>query len=259
GDTSWDLQKQQQEDPDIKTAMGWVVNDNRPANKELASGSYCLKSLWNQFDSLAIDDGILVRRWINNDTKEIVKQAIVPSKCRRDVLKCAHNIKASGHLGIRKTLAKIKRKFYWSGIRNDVQRLEVAHEMVRQNTCASIQRQKQIHDRNISYETFFVGDQVYVYFPVKKVGTSSKFTSFWKGPYTVLRKMSVVLYEINCGRKGKGQVIHCDRIRKSKSQALDRENDNVEEHNEVKDDQMVESDNIDDEHDVDLNTDDSFD
>ncbi|WAQ93779.1 hypothetical protein MAR_006250, partial [Mya arenaria] len=200
GDTSWDLQKQQQEDPDIKTAMGWVVNDNRPANKEIASGSYCLKSLWNQFDSLAIDDGILLK-----------------------------------------------------------ERLEVAHEMVRQNTGASIQRQKQIHDRNISYETFSVGDQVYVYFPVKKVGTSSKFTSFWKGPYTVLTKMSVVLYEINCGRKGKGQVIHCDRIRKSKSQALDRENDNVEVHNEVRNDQMVESDNIDDEHDVDLNTDDSFD
>lgn len=63
------------------------------------------------------------------------------------------------------------------------EKIEGAHTLVRQNTSRSMQRQKRIRDRRTSYETFKIGDQVLVYFPIKKVGTSSKFTSFWRGPF----------------------------------------------------------------------------
>ena len=58
-------------------------------------------------------------------------------------------------------------------------RIESAHALVREYTQQAMHRQKQIHDMRMSYETFTIGDQVFVYFPVKKIGTSSKFTSFW--------------------------------------------------------------------------------
>ena len=100
------------------------------------------------------------------------------------------------------------------------ERLEEAHKMVRKNTDCSMKRQKKYHDVKNSWEQFDVGQHVYVFFPVKKVGTSGKFTSYWKGPFQVVGKMSDVLYSIDCGRNGSNQVIHCDRIRSCPQQVL---------------------------------------
>ncbi len=36
------------------------------------------------------------------------------------ILKYSHDIKASGHLGIKKTLSKIRQGYYWPGLQNDV-------------------------------------------------------------------------------------------------------------------------------------------
>ena len=104
--------------------------------------------------------------------------------------------------------------------------LEMAHAKIRQNISDNMKRQKRYHDENLSFETFEAGDKVYVYFPVKKVGCSSKLTSYWRGPYQVLDKLSDSLYKVNCGREGQVQVIHCDRLRKVKQQVLARE-DNI--------------------------------
>lgn len=57
-------------------------------------------------------------------------------------------------------------------------RLEEAHSIVRENTKQAMCRQKTYHDRKLSFEKFSLGDIVFVYFPVKKVGRSAKLTSF---------------------------------------------------------------------------------
>ena len=104
--------------------------------------------------------------------------------------------------------------------------LEMTHAKVRQNISDNMKRQKRYHDENLSFETFEARDKVYVYFPVKKVGCSSKLTSYWRGPFQVFDKLSDSLYKVNCGREGQVQVIHCDRLRKAKQQVLARE-DNI--------------------------------
>ncbi|CAG2243405.1 unnamed protein product [Mytilus edulis] len=103
------------------------------------------------------------------------------------------------------------------------ERIEDAHTFVRGHIKQAILRQKTYHDKKLSWRKFEKGDEVYIFFPQKKIGCSSKLTSFWRGPFTILRKMSDVLYEINCGRSGKPQVIHCDRIKKKISQMLREE------------------------------------
>ena len=100
------------------------------------------------------------------------------------------------------------------------EKLETAHRFVRENTGRNMHRQKRYHDENLSYETFEVGDKVYVFFAVKKVGCSPKFTLYWRGPFEIKGKLSASLYKVNCGRQGITQVIHCDRIRKAKKQTL---------------------------------------
>ena len=99
-------------------------------------------------------------------------------------------------------------------------RIESAHNIVRQNTQQSMHREKHIRDSRTTYETFNIGDQVFVYFPVKKIGTSAKPTPFWRGPYQITGKLSEILYKVNCGRNRADQVIHRDRMKSCRQQIL---------------------------------------
>ena len=100
------------------------------------------------------------------------------------------------------------------------ERLERAHAFVRKNSDKSIRRQKHCHDMRMSYQTFEKGDKVYVFFPQRRIGCSSKLTSFWRGPFEVMEKLSEVLYKVDCGRNGKEQIIHCDRMKACREQRL---------------------------------------
>lgn len=430
-----DLKTAQEQDKDISKIKVWIVSNQKPERKETEGESYFVKSLVSQWERLKIEEGMLLRRWDVLGTDEVRWQGIIPLSNRRLVLKFSHDIKASGHLGIRKTLSKIRQNYYWPGLQNDVkayingcefcarrkdplktkrapmeitksgfpmeriaidilgllpitergnryilvigdyftkwteshampnmeastvatilveqvisrfgipnsvhsdqgkqfesrlfsemckllqitktrttpyhpksdgmierfnktlvamlsafvnqnhtdwdehlqyvmmayrstehettgltpnmcmlgrettcpldlmfempqairkipsnewvwklqEKLESAHTFVRNNIDKGMKRQKRYHDGCLSYETLEVGDKVYVYFAVKKIGCSPKFTQYWRGPYEVIGKLSNYLYKVNCGRRGTLQVIHCDRLRKAKSQML---------------------------------------
>ena len=105
------------------------------------------------------------------------------------------------------------------------ERMENAHTLVRQNTQNSMMRQKRYHDLKLFWQSFEPGEEVYVYFPVRKSGCSAKFTSFWRGPFKVIRKCSDVTYEVKCGPRGKPQIIHVDRMKKCVNQKLHGESD----------------------------------
>ena len=115
-----DIKCLQEEDSDISLVKTWVKAEHRPEYKEIAEGSYFLKSLWNQWPRLQLEEDILVRKWEVVGTDIILWQAIVPLKKRRLVLEYSHDIKASGHLGVKKTLSKVRQRYYWPGLQNDV-------------------------------------------------------------------------------------------------------------------------------------------
>ena len=434
------LLKAQQSDRDIQVVKGWVENEIRPSYDEIKKEGFVVKSLWGQWKNLIIEDGLLSRKLKSSDSNIEQLQALVPQSHRRKVLFYCHDIRSSGHLGIKKTLSKIRQKYYWPGLRNDVrsyiagcdpcwkrkrlaqknrspmqvvrsgvpmeriatdilgelpetengnkyilvvsdyftkwteafpmrnmeaetvasiiveeviarfgvpqvihsdqgkqyesrlfqemckvlhitktrttayhpqsdgmverfngtletmlsayvqenhrdwdkhlpyvmmayrasehettgfspnmlmlgretstpldliyempssikqipsnmwvwelkERLEIAHSMVRKHSENAILRQKTYHDHKMSWQQFKPTDLVYVYFPQKKVGCTPKFTSFWRGPFQITRKLSEVLYEVNCGRDGQRQIIHCDRLRRKIVQNLSGEND----------------------------------
>ncbi|MEW8547865.1 MAG: hypothetical protein AB2693_30530, partial [Candidatus Thiodiazotropha sp.] len=128
-------------------------------------------------------------------------------------------------------------------------RIETAHTLVRKYTQQAMHRQKRFRDLRTSYETFNKGDQVFVYFPVKKVGTSAKLTPFWRGPFQITEKLSDILYKVNCGYNRTEQVIHCDRIRLCRQQILrgeiDQADDNVQSKEPEINDEVIKSTNDD--------------
>lgn len=117
--------------------------------------------------------------------------------------------------------AKVVPRNEWVWILQE--KMEEAHKIVRNSVKQAMGRQKIYHDRKLAFEKFKAGDQVFVYFPVRKPGRSSKLTSFWHGPFQILNKCSDLTYRVNCGSRGKEQVVHVDRLRKKHPQILSGE------------------------------------
>ena len=430
------LAELQEEDVDISHVKQWIEQSTKPEPLELSAGGPVLKSLWSQRAQLEIHNGMFYRRW--TDANKSTLQAIIPLKERRNVLQFSHDHKTSGHLGVTKTLSKIRQAYYWSGLQRDVRQyiagcetcskskgpnktprapmqltsagrpmeriamdivgelplteksnryiivisdyftkwveafaisnmeaktiaelvakevvarfgvpstihsdqgkqfegnlflemckmlhikktrttryhpesdgmverfnktlltmlrtlvdenqrnwddllpfvlmayrsveqettgfspnylmlgrevstpldlayempaaaksipqnrwawvlkenMETAHSLVREHIAESSVRQKTLHDQKLSWQTFSSGDEVYVYFPRYVSGQSPKLTKFRRGPFIVQERFSDVTYKVNCGQKGKPQVIHVDRMRLKKRQDLSRE------------------------------------
>ena len=83
------------------------------------------------------------------------------------------------------------------------EKLQEAHSAVREHVHGEMQRQKRYHDAKLNWEKFIQVDQVYIFFSTWKVGNSLKFTSCCRIPYQILRRISDLLYEVNCGSYGK--------------------------------------------------------
>ena len=110
----------QEEDDEILQVKSWIKAGERPEHSKIADGSYFLKSLWSQWPRLELKNDIVVRKLDVLGTDIVLWQAVIPMGYRREVLRYAHDIKASGHLGVKKTLSKIRQKYYWPGLQNDV-------------------------------------------------------------------------------------------------------------------------------------------
>ena len=62
--------------------------------------------------------GLLCRDFKECSSRETRTQLVVPMSLRKDVCSQLHNY--SGHLGIHKTIEKIKQRFYWPGYEHDI-------------------------------------------------------------------------------------------------------------------------------------------
>ena len=107
-----DLISAQEEDDDVATVQRWVSEGARPDSKYIQDRRFYLKYLWTQWDMLSIQDDLLVQELDIIRTSQILWQTIIefPLKQRRVVLNYSHDIKASGHLGIKKTPGRIRKR-----------------------------------------------------------------------------------------------------------------------------------------------------
>ncbi|KAJ8948845.1 hypothetical protein NQ318_013497 [Aromia moschata] len=76
---------------------------------------------WAQWDSLAVEDGALVRNWENSEETEVKKQVLLPRSRVHEVLQEVHGGIGGGHLGTNKTPQKLRNRFYWANCRTDVE------------------------------------------------------------------------------------------------------------------------------------------
>lgn len=114
------MQLEQDSDPDISKIKSWLIDKEKPGSNQINGESHFLRQLIGQWDFLAVENDILVRFNTIPETKTTREQAVVPLKVRKTVLKSMHDNKTSGHLGSKKTYARLRQRYYWPGYKRDV-------------------------------------------------------------------------------------------------------------------------------------------
>lgn len=93
--------------------------------KDLSQKAYSETEAEKVPECYYVKSGILMRKWRppESPAKEewrVIHQIVVPPCYRNDILAMAHDIPLAGHLGIRKTQARIMQHFYWPKLHKDV-------------------------------------------------------------------------------------------------------------------------------------------
>ena len=116
GYTTEEIRKLQMEDPDLFQLFHWLEDGEEPTEAELALGSPALKYYWLGRQQLEMVDGVLYYRWEKETPRKLL---VVPRALRSEVFQLNHDVPTAGHFSHDKTLARLKQKYIWKGMRAD--------------------------------------------------------------------------------------------------------------------------------------------
>ena len=92
--------------------------------------------------------------------------------------------------------------------------LRTVYSQVREAVKESHHCNKTRYDQHTANTHLSIGDQVWLYVPAVKTGTTKKLVSLWRGPYTVIDKLSAVNYRIQLlGVPTKTLVVYHNRLK----------------------------------------------
>lgn len=112
----------QEKDPDIAALLPFLrAGDQRPNWKLLSAASPTTKQYWLQWEMLRLSEGTLQRRWTSVDGKTDSWLTVAPRTLRHTILSECHGSSTCGHFGVKKTLQRLRQRFYWLGMRRDVE------------------------------------------------------------------------------------------------------------------------------------------
>ena len=116
-----ELQAAQEHDRDLKPVMQWMKeSETRPPWQTVAPYNGITKAYWSQWDSLQLVNGVLFQSWETPAGDKVIRQLVLPRDLQPQVLQQFHGAPTAGHLGVNKTLGRIKEGFYWVQCSKDV-------------------------------------------------------------------------------------------------------------------------------------------
>nr|XP_054764688.1 uncharacterized protein LOC129271338 [Lytechinus pictus] len=109
------LVKQEQEKNQVLVPLReWLTN-----KKELVEGTLFLlppegKFLWTNRELFYFKEGVI---WMKKDVGDVI---VIPESLRHDIIRLNHDPPSAGHAGINRTRAKLKSKYYWYRMSEDI-------------------------------------------------------------------------------------------------------------------------------------------
>jgi len=117
------LAKEQQEDPEIGPIVKLrLSSEDQPPIEQMLAESEITKIYWSQWNQLVVKDGLVHRVWTGKHGKPDQLQLLAPKKHRTEGMKQCHTGMTGGHMGTRKTLDQVQRRFYWLTWKGDTAR-----------------------------------------------------------------------------------------------------------------------------------------
>ena len=104
----WTPEEIAKADPILKPVIQWKQDGKRPEATAVAGLDRVTKGYWFQFDQLEVHNGILYRRWVDEVGNGSRLLLVVPYSLQECVIGIAHDGPTGGHLGVAKTIPKIK-------------------------------------------------------------------------------------------------------------------------------------------------------
>lgn len=115
--TNKDLKQLQRSDINVGVLCKYWQNKQCPGKKILQQENRTVRKLCYQWDRLVEHQGVLYRK-VQDDYDGEQLQLIVPSKLQSVILTELHD--KLGHQGIERTLALVRKRFYWPNLSQDV-------------------------------------------------------------------------------------------------------------------------------------------
>ena len=111
--TEDEMRELQMKDLDIQIMIQWKRSlEERPEWKQIRQKSATVKALWQQWDQICFIRGLLMRAKDHPNSPHPQTQIVLPLKLQTDLLKQVHNHISAAHMGVTRTLERLKMKFY---------------------------------------------------------------------------------------------------------------------------------------------------
>lgn len=108
----------QKRDEVVQLLARCVARRQEPDPEERRSWPREAQQLLRQWTRLRIKDGLLCREVFDSRTQEKYSQIVCPAARREEVWRRAHQ--AAAHAGVERTVAQLRRRFYWPGMEGAV-------------------------------------------------------------------------------------------------------------------------------------------
>ena len=69
-----------------------------------------MKCLMEQWETLPLEEGVMQRRWVDAGREEVRWLIVVPRARREELLREIHKGYTGGHLGIKRTLCRLRQR-----------------------------------------------------------------------------------------------------------------------------------------------------
>lgn len=113
------IREKQQDDFGMRVILHLMEKNEKPPLSIVSGENFECKFWYSRWDLLCIDQGVLSIRWISNNSEEL--KICLPRKLRQVVLWHLHDSRVGGHMGIKKTLEKVRNSdYYWPRMRQFV-------------------------------------------------------------------------------------------------------------------------------------------
>ena len=127
---------QQRKDPDIGPVIQKLEGDE---DVELTEQG---KQLWRKRGKLRMVGGLLVRDYQLREGLSPIEQVVLPGCMRHMVMESLHDSLFAGHFALKRTLARVRLRYYWPGYNEDVEQWC--------QSCLVCQERKPPPNRNIA-------------------------------------------------------------------------------------------------------------